>query len=50
MRRPRRLLKNTAAEAGQFRRRAMLAFLGVVVALAGLALWYVRLQVWQYED
>ena len=50
MRRPRRLLKNTAAEAGQFRRRAMLAFLGVVVALAGLALWYFRLQVWQYED
>ncbi|WP_052101391.1 penicillin-binding protein 2 [Lysobacter arseniciresistens] len=50
MRRPRRLLKNTAAEASQFRRRAALAFAGVVLALAGLALWYFRLQVLQYED
>src|SRR5690606_22304812 len=48
--RTRRLLKNSAAEAEQFRRRAALAFLGVVVALAGLAFWYFRLQVWQHED
>src|SRR3546814_15784891 len=50
MRRSRRLLKNTVAEAEQFRRRAALAFFGVVVALAGLSLWYFRLQVWQYDD
>jgi penicillin-binding protein 2 len=50
MRRPRRLLKNNAAEAEQFRRRAALAFFGVLVALAGLSLWYFRLQVWQYDD
>ncbi|GAB2626550.1 penicillin-binding protein 2 [Novilysobacter erysipheiresistens] len=50
MRRSRRLLKNTVAEAEQFRRRAALAFLGVVLALAGLSLWYFRLQVWQYDD
>ena len=50
VRRPRRLLKNTAAEADQFRRRALLAFVGVVLALGGLSLWYFRLQVWQYDD
>ncbi len=50
MRRSRRLLKNTVAEAEQFRRRAALAFVGVVLALAGLSLWYFRLQVWQYDD
>ncbi|MGQ4660397.1 penicillin-binding protein 2 [Lysobacter sp. F6437] len=50
VRRPRRLLKNTAAEADQFRRRALLAFAGVVLALGGLSLWYFRLQVWQYDD
>ena len=48
--RRRRLLKHTAAEAGQFRRRALLAFVGVVLALGGLSLWYFRLQVWQYDD
>ena len=46
----RRVLKNAAAEADQFRRRAALAMLGVVLALGGLALWYFRLQVWQHED
>ena len=50
MRPSRRQLKNTAAEAMQFRRRAAVAFLGVVVALAGLALWYFRLQVWQHSE
>lgn len=49
--RPRRhQLKNAAAEALQFRRRAVVAFLAVVVALAGLALWYFRLQVWQHSE
>ena len=48
--RRRRLLKHTAAEAEQFRRRALLAFVGVVLALGGLSLWYFRLQVWQYDD
>ena len=46
----RRVLKKAAAEADQFRRRAALAMLGVVLALGGLALWYFRLQVWQHED
>jgi len=46
----RRVLKNAALEAEQFRRRAMLAFAGVMVALVGLALWYFRLQVWQHAD
>src|SRR5688572_11786257 len=46
----RRVLKNPAMEAEQFRRRAALAFIGVVVALLGLALWYFRLQVWQYSE
>ncbi|MBW3551135.1 MAG: penicillin-binding protein 2 [Proteobacteria bacterium] len=45
----RRLLKNPVAEAQQFRRRALLAFAIVVLALAGLALWYLRLQVWQHD-
>ena len=48
--RRRRLLKHTAAEAEQFRRRALLSFVGVVLALGGLSLWYFRLQVWQYDD
>ena len=50
MRAYRRRLKNAAAEAMQFRRRAAIAFLGVVLALAGLALWYFRLQVWQHSE
>jgi penicillin-binding protein 2 len=50
MRAYRRRLKNAAAEALQFRRRAAIAFLGVVLALAGLALWYFRLQVWQHSE
>jgi penicillin-binding protein 2 len=50
MRRPRRVLKNALAEAEQFRRRAALAFAGVVLALVGLAFWYFRLQVLQHAD
>src|SRR5262245_60398191 len=46
----RRVLKNPALEADQFRRRAFLAFLGVVLVLGGLALWYFRLQVWQHSE
>ncbi|QSX78751.1 penicillin-binding protein 2 [Agrilutibacter solisilvae] len=46
----RRVLKNAAMEAEQFRRRAALAFMGVVLALAGLSLWYFRLQVWQHSE
>lgn len=46
----RRVLKNTALEAEQFRRRALLAFAGVVLALGGVALWYFRLQVWEHSE
>ncbi len=46
----RRVLKNAALEADQFRRRAFVAFVGVVIALAGLSLWYFRLQVWQHSE
>src|SRR5262245_16461094 len=46
----RRILKNTAAEAVQFRARAAIAFMGVLLALGGLGLWYFRLQVWQHDD
>ncbi|MBF6025151.1 penicillin-binding protein 2 [Lysobacter niastensis] len=46
----RRILKNTAAEAEQFRSRAAIAFLGVLLALIGLGLWYFRLQVWEHAD
>ncbi|HEY5802299.1 MAG TPA: penicillin-binding protein 2 [Lysobacter sp.] len=46
----RRILKNTAAEAEQFRSRAAIAFLGVLLALLGLGLWYFRLQVWEHAD
>ena len=50
MRPHRRQLKNAAAEAMQFRRRAAIAFIGVLLALGGLALWYFRLQVWQHGE
>lgn len=45
-----RVLKNVAAEAERFRRRSALAFVCVVLALAGLALWYFRLQVIEHDD
>lgn len=53
LRRPhpgRRVLKNGAAEAGQFRVRSAIAFALVVLALAGLSLWYYRLQVVQHAE
>ncbi len=46
----RRVLKNAAAEANQFRLRSAIAFSCVLLALAGLGLWYFRLQVWQHAD
>src|SRR5690606_232435 len=41
----RRQLKSPAAEAAQFRRRALLGFVLVVLALGGLGGWYYKLQV-----
>ena len=49
-RRGRRILKNAAAEAEQFRRRSALAFVCVMLALGGLAVWYFRLQVLQHAE
>ncbi|MFC0676650.1 penicillin-binding protein 2 [Lysobacter korlensis] len=46
----RRVLKNVAAEAERFRQRSAIAFLGVVLALVGLAVWYFRLQVIEHEE
>jgi len=46
----RRVLKNAAAEADQFRGRSAIAFAFVVLALAGLSFWYYRLQVVQHAD
>jgi penicillin-binding protein 2 len=46
----RRVIKNVAAEAERFRRRSAIAFACVVLALAGLALWYFRLQVIEHDD
>lgn len=46
----RRVLKNVAAEAEHFRRRSALAFVCVVLALSGLAVWYFRLQVIEHEE
>ncbi|RMH87909.1 penicillin-binding protein 2 [Lysobacter pythonis] len=45
----RRLVKNRALEVEQFRRRALFGFGLVALALAGLLLWYFRLQVAQHE-
>ena len=49
MRTQRRQLKNLATEAEQFRRRAVLGFLGVLLSLGGLGLWYFKLQVIDHE-
>jgi penicillin-binding protein 2 len=46
----RRPVKNPHAEAEQFRRRAVLGFLAVALALVGLGAWYFRLQVVQHAD
>lgn len=51
MRAPRRQkLKNVLAESEQFRRRALLGFLGIALAMVGLAGGYFRLQVVQHEE
>ncbi|RXY89929.1 penicillin-binding protein 2, partial [Salmonella sp. 3DZ2-4SM] len=46
---PRRQVKNPHAEAEQFRRRAALGFLGVLVCLLGLGGWYFKLQVLDHD-
>lgn len=46
----RQLMKNPAAEADQFQRRALLGFIGIAVAISGLCLGYFRLQVLQHEE
>lgn len=48
MRLMRQRIKNHAAEATQFRARALLGFVVVVLAIAGLALWYFKLQVLEH--
>lgn len=45
-----RTLKNAAAEADQFRRRAAVAFAFVLLGVIGLGFWYYRLQVLQHAD
>ncbi|TWI01798.1 penicillin-binding protein 2 [Luteimonas cucumeris] len=50
-RRPqKRQMKNLVAEADQFRRRALLGFGVVLLALGGLAGWYFKLQVVDHDD
>jgi penicillin-binding protein 2 len=46
----RRPSKNPHAEAEQFRRRAVLGFIGVLLALSGLAAWYFKLQVIDHAE
>ncbi|MCX7043444.1 MAG: penicillin-binding protein 2 [Gammaproteobacteria bacterium] len=43
-------MKNPQAEADQFQRRALVGFIGIAVALAGLCFGYFRLQVLQHEE
>ena len=45
-----RQVKNHAAEADLYRRRALLGFVVVLLALVGLAAWYFRLQVLQHAE
>ncbi len=45
-----RRVRNPAAEADQFRRRALVGFAGVLLALGGLAGWYFKLQVIEHGD
>ena len=45
-----RQLKNHAAEAGLFHRRAVVGFVVVALALIGLGAWYFRLQVLQHAE
>lgn len=46
----RRVLKNGAAEADQFRARSAIAFACVLLSLAGLSTWYYRLQILQHAE
>jgi len=46
----RQALKNVHAEAEQFRRRALLGFLGITLAMLGLAGGYYKLQVLEHEE
>jgi penicillin-binding protein 2 len=46
----RRQLKHPAAEAAQFRVRAAIGFVVVLLALGALALWYFKLQVIDHAD
>src|SRR4051812_24970170 len=50
MQRRDRQLKNHAAEAHQFERRALVGFIVVLLALGGLGAWYFRLQVLQHVE
>ncbi|MEO6227887.1 MAG: penicillin-binding protein 2, partial [Thermomonas sp.] len=45
-----RQLKNHAAEANLFHRRALVGFVVVLLALVGLGAWYFRLQVLQHAE
>jgi penicillin-binding protein 2 len=46
----RRYIRNSAEETAQFRARAALGFLGVVLAIGGLSAWYFKLQVLDHSD
>ena len=46
----RQWMKNPHAEADQFQRRAVVGFIGIGVALAGLCFGYFRLQVLQHDE
>ncbi|WP_202845341.1 penicillin-binding protein 2 [Luteimonas saliphila] len=50
MRARRERIRNPSAEAAQFRLRAFVGFGLVVLALAGLAAWYFRLQVIEHDE
>src|SRR5687767_10359835 len=43
-------MKNASVETEQFRRRALLGFVGIVLAMFGLAYGYFRLQVLQHTE
>ncbi len=46
----RRYIRNSAEETAQFRARAALGFLGVVLAIGGMSAWYFKLQVLDHSD
>ena len=45
-----RQLRNHAAEMELFRRRALVGFVAVLLAVGGLGAWYFRLQVLQHAE